>query len=49
MEEVKEIMVNRGKVFLDKLLKARSVIAKQAVQFITDGCVSFPQQFKTEI
>lgn len=39
MDEVKKIMLNRGHSFLRKLLDSRNVIAKYAVDFITDGCV----------
>lgn len=39
VEECKEIMLHRGKIFLNKLLEARRVIAKHGAQFITDGCV----------
>ncbi|XP_073817828.1 eukaryotic translation initiation factor 2B subunit alpha [Musca autumnalis] len=38
MEECREIMLNRGKIFLAKLLNSRNVIAQQAQRFITDGC-----------
>lgn len=38
MEECREIMLHRGKIFLTKLLNSRNVIAQQAQQFITDGC-----------
>ncbi|KAG5671803.1 hypothetical protein PVAND_001978 [Polypedilum vanderplanki] len=38
MEEVKKIMTNRGQSFLRKLLASREVIAKNSVDFITDGC-----------
>ncbi|XP_049285952.1 translation initiation factor eIF-2B subunit alpha isoform X2 [Anopheles funestus] len=38
MDEVREIMLNRGKMFLEKLLESRNVIAKQAITFITEGC-----------
>lgn len=40
MIEVKSIMLNRGKTFLRKLEESRHVIAKHAMPFITDGCVS---------
>lgn len=40
MEECKDIMLNRGQIFLTKLLEARNIIAKQAAQFITDDCVN---------
>lgn len=40
MEEIKTIMLNRGIKFLEKLLESRATIAKLAVPFITDGCVS---------
>lgn len=40
MEECKELMLHRGKLFLKNLLESRCIIAKQATQFITDGCVS---------
>lgn len=38
MEECKQIMLHRGQLFLAKLLESRNVIARQAVQFVTDGC-----------
>ncbi|XP_037949279.1 translation initiation factor eIF-2B subunit alpha-like [Teleopsis dalmanni] len=38
MEECRQIMLHRGKIFLAKLLNSRNVIAQQAQQFITDGC-----------
>ncbi|XP_061387164.1 translation initiation factor eIF-2B subunit alpha [Musca vetustissima] len=38
MEECREIMLHRGKIFLTKLLNSRNVIAQQAQRFITDGC-----------
>ncbi|XP_005185683.1 translation initiation factor eIF-2B subunit alpha [Musca domestica] len=38
MEECREIMLHRGKIFLAKLLNSRNVIAQQAQRFITDGC-----------
>lgn len=40
MEECRTILVNRGEIFLNKLMQARPIIAKQAAQFITDDCVS---------
>lgn len=40
MTEVKSIMLNRGQIFLRKLEESRHVIAKHAMPFITDGCVS---------
>lgn len=43
MDEVKTIMLNRGHSFLKKLLDSRNVIARYAVDFITDGCVSSSQ------
>lgn len=39
MDEVRDIMLKRGKMFLTKLLESRNVIAKQAIAFISDGCV----------
>ncbi|XP_052866550.1 translation initiation factor eIF-2B subunit alpha [Anopheles cruzii] len=38
MDEVRDIMLTRGKMFLTKLLESRNVIAKQAITFINDGC-----------
>uniref|UniRef100_A0A182QPF1 Translation initiation factor eIF2B subunit alpha n=1 Tax=Anopheles farauti TaxID=69004 RepID=A0A182QPF1_9DIPT len=38
MDEVREIMLSRGKMFLTKLLESRNVIAKQAITFISEGC-----------
>lgn len=40
MDEVKTIMLNRGQIFLRKLEESRHVIAKHALPFISDGCVS---------
>lgn len=38
MEECKQIMLHRGKLFLEKLLQSRNVISRQAAQFVSDGC-----------
>ncbi|XP_058456076.1 translation initiation factor eIF-2B subunit alpha [Malaya genurostris] len=38
MDEVRQIMLSRGKTFLDKLLESRHIVAKQACGFISDGC-----------
>ncbi|EDW39284.1 GL13494 [Drosophila persimilis] len=38
MEECRLIMLNRGKIFLDKLDNSRQVIGQQAQRFISDGC-----------
>ncbi|XP_020817734.1 translation initiation factor eIF-2B subunit alpha [Drosophila serrata] len=38
MEECRQIMLHRGKIFLTKLLNSRQVIAHQAQRFISDGC-----------
>ncbi|XP_063707320.1 translation initiation factor eIF2B subunit alpha [Culicoides brevitarsis] len=38
MDECQAIMVQRGKVFLARLLECRKAIAQQGSQFITDGC-----------
>ncbi|XP_053681038.1 translation initiation factor eIF-2B subunit alpha [Anopheles nili] len=38
MDEVREIMLRRGKMFLAKLLESRNVIGRQALAFINDGC-----------
>ncbi|XP_058811971.1 translation initiation factor eIF-2B subunit alpha [Topomyia yanbarensis] len=38
MAEVRQIMLSRGKLFLDKLLESRHILAKQATGFISDGC-----------
>lgn len=38
MEECRQIMLNRGKIFLTKLLNSRQVISQQAQRFISDGC-----------
>lgn len=40
VDECKELMLHRGEMFLKKLLEARTIIAKQCAQFVTDGCVS---------
>jgi translation initiation factor eIF-2B subunit alpha len=37
MNEVKQIMTNRGKSFLKKLLDSRNVIAEHAADFVTNG------------
>lgn len=42
MSEVKSIMLNRGQIFLKKLEESRHIIAKHALPFISDGCVSEP-------
>ncbi|CAO1430400.1 unnamed protein product [Diamesa hyperborea] len=38
MDEIKKIMLNRGQIFLKKLLASRNVISKFAMPFISDGC-----------
>uniref|UniRef100_A0A8D8JD74 Translation initiation factor eIF2B subunit alpha n=3 Tax=Culex pipiens TaxID=7175 RepID=A0A8D8JD74_CULPI len=38
MAEVRQIMLSRGKIFLEKLLDSRSVVAHRATSFIRDGC-----------
>lgn len=38
MEECRQIMLNRGKIFLTKLQNSRQVISQQAQRFISDGC-----------
>lgn len=43
VEECKQIMLHRGQLFLDKLLEARGIIARQCAQFVIDGCVSLLQ------
>lgn len=40
MGEVKIAMLHRGQIFLKKLEESRHIIAKHALPFITDGCVS---------
>ncbi|CAH2085653.1 unnamed protein product [Euphydryas editha] len=37
-EECEQIMLQRGRIFLDTLLEARGKVAKQALPFISDGC-----------
>ncbi|VVC94471.1 unnamed protein product [Leptidea sinapis] len=37
-EECEQIMLQRGRIFLDTLLEARGKVAKQALPFIRDGC-----------
>ncbi|XP_072929303.1 translation initiation factor eIF2B subunit alpha [Epargyreus clarus] len=37
-DECEQIMLQRGRIFLDTLLEARGKVAKQALPFITDGC-----------
>ncbi|CAH2981715.1 unnamed protein product [Chilo suppressalis] len=37
-EECEQIMLKRGRIFLDTLLEARGKVAKQALPFISDGC-----------
>lgn len=49
MDEVKSIMLNRGQIFLQKLQESRHVIAKHAMPFITDGCVSFSLKSTSEL
>uniref|UniRef100_U5EXD1 Translation initiation factor eIF2B subunit alpha n=1 Tax=Corethrella appendiculata TaxID=1370023 RepID=U5EXD1_9DIPT len=38
MDEVKDIMLSRGNIFLAKLQESRSIIARQLLSFVTDGC-----------
>lgn len=38
MDEVKKIMLDRGHIFLHKLLDSRNVITRYATDFITDSC-----------
>lgn len=38
-DECEQIMLQRGRIFLDTLLEARGKVAKQALPFISDGCV----------
>lgn len=38
MEECRQIMLHRGKIFLAKLEQSRIVIARQAAHFMSDGC-----------
>lgn len=45
-DECKEVMLHRGQMFLKKLLEARTIIAKQCAQFVTDGCVSIALYFQ---
>ena len=45
MDECKTILVNRGEIFLNKLMQARPIIAQKAAQFITDDCVGLPRKF----
>lgn len=40
VDEIKNIMLNRGQLFLKKLLEARNIIANQGSQFVIDGSVS---------
>ncbi|OWR55198.1 eIF2B-alpha protein [Danaus plexippus plexippus] len=37
-EECEQIMLQRGRIFLETLLEARGKVAKQALPFIVDGC-----------
>ncbi|CAK1543920.1 unnamed protein product [Leptosia nina] len=37
-EECEQIMLQRGRIFLDTLLEARGKVAKQSLPFISDGC-----------
>lgn len=37
-EECVQIMLQRGRIFLDTLFQARGKVAKQALPFISDGC-----------
>ncbi|KAL0881542.1 hypothetical protein ABMA27_001381 [Loxostege sticticalis] len=37
-DECEQIMLQRGRIFLDTLLEARGKVAKQAIPFISDGC-----------
>ena len=47
MDEIKKIMLNRGQIFLKKLLASRNVISKFAMPFISDGCVSIIEFIKS--
>jgi hypothetical protein len=40
MNEIKNIMLNRGEIFLQKLLESRKIISKFAAPFVTPSCVS---------
>lgn len=44
MDECMKIMVQRGDVFLERLLGCRSIIATHFTPFVTDNCVSFHQK-----
>ncbi|KAI5646872.1 initiation factor 2 subunit family domain-containing protein [Phthorimaea operculella] len=37
-KECEQVMLQRGRIFLDTLLEARGKVAKQALPFIGDGC-----------
>ncbi|KOB67758.1 EIF2B-alpha protein [Operophtera brumata] len=37
-EDTKQIMLQRGRTFLDRLLQSRAKIAKAALPFVRDGC-----------
>ncbi|XP_049870807.1 translation initiation factor eIF-2B subunit alpha [Pectinophora gossypiella] len=37
-KECEQVMLQRGRIFLDTLLEARGKVAKQALSFISDGC-----------
>jgi translation initiation factor eIF-2B subunit alpha len=39
MEQLRKLMLDRGKTFLKKLLESRAIIARQGAQFIYDDCV----------
>lgn len=39
-EDCEQVMLQRGRTFLEALLEARGKVAKQALPFIGDGCVS---------
>jgi translation initiation factor eIF-2B subunit alpha len=40
MEQCHNMMLQRGKIFLNKLLESKALIARQGAQFINDDCVS---------
>ncbi|PZC76969.1 hypothetical protein B5X24_HaOG203919 [Helicoverpa armigera] len=45
-EECEQIMLQRGHIFLNTLLEARSKVVKESMPFITDGCRDLPNEFK---
>ena len=46
MDKCKEILLERGQIFLTKASEARNKIAKTAIQWIRNGAVSILSRFR---